>query len=145
MSLARKHFQRVMAAKAAAAADPGEPIKANAYELELIRLADAKRALKQVQSIERKAEVKRLNVNQTHDEAIKVSGRTDTAKVKPDPTIPKWRKDLRHVVGNATRAIQNIHKEMIDSGCSPDEDDLELIGELTVAVEKFLATKVMEA
>lgn len=59
MSLARKHFQRVMAAKAAAAADPGEPIKANAYELELIRLADAKRALKQVQSIERKAEVKR--------------------------------------------------------------------------------------
>ncbi len=59
MSLARKHFQRVTAAKAAASASPGEPIKANAYELQLIRLADAKRALKQVQSIERKAEVKR--------------------------------------------------------------------------------------
>ena len=59
MSLARQHFQRVTAAQAAASASPGEPIKANAYELQLIRLADAKRALKQVQSIERKAEVKR--------------------------------------------------------------------------------------
>ena len=59
MSLARQHFQRVTAAQVAASASPGEPIKANAYELQLIRLADAKRALKQVQSIERKAEVKR--------------------------------------------------------------------------------------
>ena len=59
MSLARKHFQRVTAAKAAAAAEPGQPVKANAYELQLIALADAKRALKQVQSVERKAEVKR--------------------------------------------------------------------------------------
>ena len=58
MSLARKHFQRVTAAKAAAAAEPGQPVKANAYELQLIALADAKRALKQVQSVERKAEVK---------------------------------------------------------------------------------------
>ena len=59
MSLARKHFQRMTAAAVAAATDPGEPVKANAYELELIKLADAKRALKQVQSVERKAEVKR--------------------------------------------------------------------------------------
>lgn len=59
MSLARKHFQRVMAATTAASAEPGQPIKANAYELQLIALADAKRALKQVQSVERKAEVKR--------------------------------------------------------------------------------------
>lgn len=59
MSLARKHFQRMTAAAVAAATDPGEPVKANAYELQLIALADAKRALKQVQSVERKAEVKR--------------------------------------------------------------------------------------
>lgn len=59
MSLCRQHFQRATAAAVAAATDPGEPIKANAYELQLIRLADAKRALKQVQSVERKAEVKR--------------------------------------------------------------------------------------
>ena len=59
MSLARQHFQRKTAAAVAAESEPGQPINANAYELQLIRLADAKRALKQVQSIERKAEVKR--------------------------------------------------------------------------------------
>lgn len=59
MSLARQHFQRMTAAAAAAATDPGAPVNANAYELQLIALADAKRALKQVQSVERKAEVKR--------------------------------------------------------------------------------------
>ena len=59
MSLARQHFQRMTAASAAAATAPGAPVRANAYELQLIALADAKRALKQVQSVERKAEVKR--------------------------------------------------------------------------------------
>ena len=59
MSIARQHFQRMTAAKAAADTAPGEPVKANAYELQLIALADAKRALKQVQSVERKVEVKR--------------------------------------------------------------------------------------
>lgn len=58
MTLARQHFQRKSAA-IAAAAEPAAPVHANAYELQLIALADAKRALKQVQSIERKAEVKR--------------------------------------------------------------------------------------
>lgn len=59
MSLARKSYLRKTAAEAAAHSAPGEPVHANAYELQLIALADAKRALKQVQSIERKAEVKR--------------------------------------------------------------------------------------
>ena len=59
MSLARQHFQRMTAASAAAATAPGAPVRANAYELQLIALADAKRALKQVQSVERKVEVKR--------------------------------------------------------------------------------------
>jgi hypothetical protein len=58
MSLARRHFQR-MSASTAAAAEPQAPIHANAYELQLIALANARRALKQVQSMERKAEVKR--------------------------------------------------------------------------------------
>lgn len=59
MSLARQHFQRLTAAATAAATEPGQPVNANAYELQLIALADAKRALKQVQSVERKVEVKR--------------------------------------------------------------------------------------
>lgn len=59
MSLARQHFQRMTAAAVSAATAQGAPVNANAYELQLIALADAKRALKQVQSIERKVEVKR--------------------------------------------------------------------------------------
>ena len=59
MTLARQSFLRKTAAVSAAATAPGEPTRANAYELQLIALADAKRALKQVQSVERKAEVKR--------------------------------------------------------------------------------------
>lgn len=99
---------------------------------------------KQRLKVLRKAEAKRLNVSQTHAEAIKVSGRTDKAKGKTDPTIPQWRKDLQHIVGNTARAIPKIHKQMLDSGCSPNEDDLDLISQLKLAIEMFLATKVME-
>ncbi|HEY5804848.1 MAG TPA: terminase endonuclease subunit [Lysobacter sp.] len=59
MTLARRHFQRASAAAASAAADPGELINANAYELALASLIEHKRRLKEVQSIERKIEIKR--------------------------------------------------------------------------------------
>lgn len=59
MTLARRHFQRVTAAEASASADPGAPVDATAYELVLVQLAEHKRRLKQVQSIERKIEIKR--------------------------------------------------------------------------------------
>ncbi|ALN92508.1 phage small terminase subunit [Lysobacter gummosus] len=59
MTLARHHFERVSAAEASASADPGEPINASAYELMLMKLAEDRRRLKLVQSVERKIEVKR--------------------------------------------------------------------------------------
>lgn len=59
MTLARRHFQRVSAAQASASATPGETVNANAYELVLAKLGEDKRRLKQVQSIERKVEIKR--------------------------------------------------------------------------------------
>lgn len=59
MTLARRHFQRTSAAAASATADAGEPINANAYELQLTKLYADKRRLKDVQSIARKIEVKR--------------------------------------------------------------------------------------
>lgn len=58
-SLARRHFQRATSAEASASADVGAPINANAYELMLVKLAEDRRRLKQVQSIERKIEIKR--------------------------------------------------------------------------------------
>ena len=59
MTLARRHFQRVTAAAASAAAEVGQPINATAYELMLARLYEDKRRLKDVQSIERKIDIKR--------------------------------------------------------------------------------------
>lgn len=59
MTLARRHFQRITAAEASASAGEGEPINANAYELQLAKLYEDKRRLKDVQSIARKIEIKR--------------------------------------------------------------------------------------
>lgn len=59
MTLARRHYQRTSAASASAGAAPGEQVNASAYELMLARLAEDRRRLKEVQSIERKIEVKR--------------------------------------------------------------------------------------
>lgn len=60
MSLARAHFQRVSAASLkVAGAEPISQSAANQYELMLYKLAEDRRRLKDVQSIERKADVKR--------------------------------------------------------------------------------------
>lgn len=57
---ARIHFERVSAARAAAAAAPGETMAgATPYELMLRKLAIDRRALKSVQSVTRKIEQKR--------------------------------------------------------------------------------------
>ncbi|MBI2382330.1 MAG: terminase endonuclease subunit [Gammaproteobacteria bacterium] len=59
-SPAQAHFMRVTAAQASASAAVGEPLEnATGYELMLAKLAADKRRLKDVQSMERKAEVKR--------------------------------------------------------------------------------------
>lgn len=59
-SPARNHFLRVTAATAAKATQAGNPLRyATGHELMLAQLAEHKRQLKQVQSVERKAELKR--------------------------------------------------------------------------------------
>ncbi|QOK96342.1 terminase endonuclease subunit [Ralstonia pseudosolanacearum] len=59
-SPARNHFLRVTAATAAKAAQASNPLRyATGQELMLAQLAEHKRQLKQVQSVERKAELKR--------------------------------------------------------------------------------------
>lgn len=61
MTLARRHYQHVTAATAAAQ-DPSAavpPAYANAYELMLAQLTEHRRRLKEVQSVERKADAKR--------------------------------------------------------------------------------------
>lgn len=58
-NLIRQHRQRVLAAKQGEEQNSFDPKAANLYELMLMQLAEHRRRLKQVQSMERKAEVKR--------------------------------------------------------------------------------------
>ncbi|QND86495.1 Phage terminase endonuclease subunit [Chromobacterium vaccinii] len=59
MSHARAHFQRASAAKASALVGDDGLVNCSAYELMLVKLAEDRRQLKLVHSMERKAEVKR--------------------------------------------------------------------------------------
>ncbi|MDN4572667.1 hypothetical protein DBB29_02970 [Pandoraea cepalis] len=59
-SPAQRHYMRVTAARAtAAAADTQAPINATAYERQLLQLAEDRRTLSQIQSMEKKADAKR--------------------------------------------------------------------------------------
>lgn len=59
-SPAQRRFSRVTAAKASSDVDPGNSLSGStAYELMLAKLYDDRRRLKEIQSIERKIEVKR--------------------------------------------------------------------------------------
>lgn len=99
MTPARRHFLRMSAATAAAAAEPGTPVNATAYELTLAKLAEDRRRLKQVQSIERKIEVKRTLLPEYDpwvDGVIK-SGRGAQDAVLM--TVMVWRLDVGDFAG----------------------------------------------
>ncbi|UTH73356.1 phage terminase small subunit [Chromobacterium sp. IIBBL 290-4] len=93
MSHARAHFQRASAAKASALAVEDGPVNCTAYEMMLVKLAEDKRRLKQVQSTEGKAEVKRQILP---DYAPWVEGALQGGKGQPDDvlmTVLMWRID----------------------------------------------------
>lgn len=56
---AQRHYARVTAARSSAQASPNGALTGSAYELMLAKLADDRRRLKAIQSVERKIEVKR--------------------------------------------------------------------------------------
>ncbi|MGO4222142.1 phage terminase small subunit [Lysobacter sp. TAF61] len=99
MTIARRHFQRVTAAEASASAEVGEPINANAYELMLARLYEDKRRLKELQSIERKIEIKRQIVA---DYAPWIDGVLEAGRGGQDAvlmTVMVWRIDAGDHLG----------------------------------------------
>lgn len=59
ISPAQQHYQRTVAAMAAATAAPGGVVTGNAYDLMCAKLITDRQRLKQIQSIQRKIEVKR--------------------------------------------------------------------------------------
>lgn len=99
MSLARRHFQRATAAAASAAAADGAPIDATAYELQLLQLAEDRKRLKLIQSVERKIEVKRELLPQ-HD--AWVAGALEAGRGGQDDvltTMMVWRIDVGDIAG----------------------------------------------
>lgn len=99
MTLARRHFQRVTAAAASATAVDGGPIHATAYELQLAKLYEDKRRLKDVQSIERKVAVKAQILP---DYAAWVEGALDAGRGGQDDvlmTVMVWRIDVGDFAG----------------------------------------------
>ncbi|UBO74858.1 phage terminase small subunit [Aeromonas rivuli] len=59
MTPARRHRERALAALQGAASPQFDQVRANAYELQLMQLAEHRRTLKGIQSIERKIDAKR--------------------------------------------------------------------------------------
>lgn len=106
MSIARRHFQRTIAA-AAGAEDPSAsvpPAYANQYELMLAQLAEHRRVLHGIQSVERKAEAKRKMLP---DYEPWVAGAIDGNSGRQDDvltTIMVWRIDVGDYPGALTIA-----------------------------------------
>ncbi|MGR2680027.1 phage terminase small subunit [Chromobacterium haemolyticum] len=99
MSHARAHYQRASAAKASALAAEDGPINCTAYELMLAKLAEDKRRLKQIQSMEGKAAVKREVLP---DYAPWVEGALEGGRGQPDDvlmTVMTWRIDAGDYAG----------------------------------------------
>lgn len=91
MNLFREHFQRMSAVEVVSDGDRLEGC--TAYELMLVKLAEDKRRLKDIQSTERKAEVKREILP---DYAPWVDGALEGGKGQPDDvlmTVLVWRID----------------------------------------------------
>ncbi|WP_250466128.1 MULTISPECIES: terminase endonuclease subunit [unclassified Caballeronia] len=92
---ARSHFARATAARAAAAMAPGQTMAgATPYELMLVKLATDRRALKSVQSVVRKIEVKRKLLPEYDDY---VAGVLEAGRGAQDDvlvTVMIWRIDV---------------------------------------------------
>lgn len=97
MTPARAHVLRVSAARAAAAAEPGRSMAgATAYELMLMKLASDRHALKGVQSMARRIEIKRRLLPEYGDY---VSGVLEAGRGAQDDvlvTVMVWRIDVGH-------------------------------------------------
>jgi len=92
---ARAHYARVTAARAAAAASPGQSMAgATPYELMLAKLAADRRALKSVQSVARKIELKRKLLPEYADYVSGVLSGGRGAQDDVLVTVMVWRIDV---------------------------------------------------
>jgi len=124
--------ERKLAARESAAADPGGEPQGSAYELMLVQLAEHRRALKDIQSIERKIEAKRLflpNYDPWIDGVLQAgAGAQDTVLM----TALVWHIDA----GNYGRALQ-IARHAIAHDLQPPDQYERTLG--TILIDEFAA------
>lgn len=117
-SPAQRRFAQVTAARASAAAAPGATLAgSNVYELMLAKLYDDKRRLKDIQSVERKIEVKREILPEYEDW---VSGALSAGKGAQDDilvTVMVWYMD----VGEFAEALRIAHYVIEHDLVLPDQ------------------------
>lgn len=131
-SPAQRHYERVMAAQAAASAAPGETLAgASMYDLMLAKLASDRRRLKSIASIERKVEVKR---NELLPEYVDyVTGALSGGRGAQDDvltTIMVWRVDAGDYIG----ALDIARYALVHRMTLPDQYDRPLA---TAIAEEF--------
>ncbi|MDO9177424.1 MAG: phage terminase small subunit [Agitococcus sp.] len=114
MSLARRHFQEKTAESAAKAAgsDTDALKNASAYELQLAQLYEDKRKLKDIQSMETRAEIKRLLLPkyQPYVDGVLAGGKGAQDDVLM--TIMLWRLDAHDFEGALVIASYAIHYKL---------------------------------
>lgn len=115
MTLARRHFQRTTAAETAQAAGGNSHALAgaSAYELMLAKLGTDKRRLKEIQSIERKIEVKRvlLPEYQPWVDGVLAEGRGAQDDVLM--TVMLWRFDAQDFLGGLDIARYALNHKLV--------------------------------
>lgn len=110
----RRHFERVTAAASAAAVDPGQTMEgATAYELQLAQLAQDRARLKQIQSAQNKADLKRqlLPAYQPYVDGVLAAGRGAQDEVLT--TIMVWRIDAGDYAGALEIAAYVLQHNLI--------------------------------
>ncbi|WP_046080001.1 phage terminase small subunit [Halomonas sp. HG01] len=98
-SPARKHYQRVTAAKAAGAADPGRPQTGEQYEIHAAALWEARRTLKGIKSTEQKIAKKRELLPEFESYVTGVLEAGSGAQDDVVMTVMIWRLDVGDLAG----------------------------------------------
>ena len=117
LSPALRHRERVLAARSAAAAEPGGMTTGTPYELMLMQLTEHRRTLKEIQSIERKIVVKAtlLPVYQTWIDGVLSSGKGAQDDVFATALV--WHID----VGDYKRALEMARYAVAHQFTLPDQ------------------------
>ncbi len=127
-SPARKHYQRITAAKAAGDAQPGRPQTGQQYEIHAAALWEARQALKGIKSVENKVARKREVLPQFDAYVDGVLSSGNGAQDDVLVTIMLWRLDVGDIAG-ALAIAEYAVKHGLDTPDRFERDTPSLVAE----------------